>query len=288
VLETHGKEVAEHVATFEARQVGAIKSLVAQENIDCDFEETRVKDICLYPEGRDEMKRMIDKITKAGISTAKDISYVAGTQAEEASGVRGAMSCHTYMAARLSPYRLVSHLLTKAVSSGVNLQTFTPVTSVQVAETSFQNPLWLVHTPRGSVKAEAVIYATNGYTAALIPEMKGKIVPVRGMVAQIAGSTTPRMQDSYMLRFSDYEYDYMIPRPDGSIILGGARRDYYDKLNEWFDVSDDSRLMEGARGYFDTYMQRHFRGWEDSDVSTEEIWTGSKCSFLATPIIMYH
>jgi glycine/D-amino acid oxidase-like deaminating enzyme len=276
LLATHGKAVAEHVASFEARQVDAIRELVAREQIDCDFEETRVVDVCLYPEGRDKMKAAIEQITEAGISTSKTINYVSGKQAEEISGVRGAMSCHTYSAARLSPYRLVTHLLEKAVSSGVNLQTSTQVTKVQAVEAENKDFPWRVDTPRGSVKAKSVIYATNGYTSALVPDMKDKIVPVRGIVARLAGPKVPKMKDSYMMRFSDYEYDYMIPRPDGSIVLGGGRRDYYSNLEEWFDVSDDSKLIEGARTYFDGYMQRHFHGWEDSNVHTKEIWTGGK------------
>ena len=46
--------------------------------------------------------------------------------------MRGALSCHTYSGARLAPYRLVTHLLQKAVEQGVNLQTFTPVENVLV------------------------------------------------------------------------------------------------------------------------------------------------------------
>jgi glycine/D-amino acid oxidase-like deaminating enzyme len=168
-------------------------------------------------------------------------------------------------------------MLEKAVSLGVNLQTFTPVTSISAAPASAQDHRWLVQTPRGTVKASTIIYATNGYTSALVPEMKHKIVPVRGMVARLAGASAPKLEHSYMMRFSDYEYDYMIPRPDGSIVLGGARRDFYKDLHEWFDVADDSKVMESARGYFDGYMQRHFRGWEESDVRTEDVWTGSKC-----------
>jgi glycine/D-amino acid oxidase-like deaminating enzyme len=192
------------------------------------------------------------------------------------SGIRGALSCHTYKAARLWPYRLVAHLLKLAVSMGVNLQTFTPVTSVAKVDSTSIDQLWLVNTPRGSVKTKTVIYATNGYTSALVPEIKGKIVPVRGIVARLVGDSVPKLKDSYMIRISDYEYDYMIPRPDGSIIVGGGKRDYYKDLDEWFDVSDDNKLIEKARNYFDGYMQRHFHGWEDSSVHTEEIWTGSK------------
>ena len=83
VLDTHGQAAAEHVASFEQRQVDAVKELVERENIDCDFEETRVIDVCTYPEGRDKMRATIDKITKANVSTAKMISFFAGKEAEE-------------------------------------------------------------------------------------------------------------------------------------------------------------------------------------------------------------
>jgi glycine/D-amino acid oxidase-like deaminating enzyme len=181
-----------------------------------------------------------------------------------------------YDAARLWPYRLVTQMLEKAVSLGVNLQTCTPVTSVSGADTASQDHRWLVNTPRGSIKAQIVVYATYAYVSALVPELKDKIVPVRGMVARLVGKSVPELTDSYLLRFSDYEYDYMIPRPDGSIVLGGGRRDYYNNLKDWFDVSDDSKIIESARHYFDGYMQRHFYGWEDSDIRTEDLWTGSK------------
>jgi glycine/D-amino acid oxidase-like deaminating enzyme len=172
----------------------------------------------------------------------------------------------------------VAHLLEKAVSRGINLQTNTPVTAVvSAADGGTKDHRWVVDTPRGSVKTSTVVYATNGYTSALVPEMKHKVVPVRGIVARLVSENAPKMTDSYMMRFSEYEYDYMIPRPDGSIIVGGGRRDFYKNLGEWFDVSDDSRLMDGARHYFDGYMQRHFHGWENSGARTEDLWTGSKC-----------
>lgn len=51
--------------------------------------------------------------------------------------------------------------------------------------------------------------------------------------------------------FNDHEYDYLIPRTDGSIIVGGARRDYYHQLDSWFGVHNDSQLMDKAEHYFD-------------------------------------
>jgi glycine/D-amino acid oxidase-like deaminating enzyme len=90
-------------------------------------------------------------------------------------------------------------------------------------------------------------------------------VPVRGICCRI---TTPKahpplLSNSYILRVAPGEYDYLIPRADGSIVVGGAKRDFYKQLDQWYDVVDDSKLIEPAKNYFDGYMQRHFHGWED-------------------------
>lgn len=193
------------------------------------------------------------------------------------SGVKGAKSCLTYEGARLWPYQLVTHLLQHVIAQGANLQTTTPVSSIDAAEKSVGTRRWNVNTPRGSINCDTVIHATNGYSAALLPELNEKIVPVKGMVAHIVPDNGPKLTDSFMMRFSEYEYDYMIPRPDGSIIVGGARRDFYRDLDQWFNVSDDSSLIDGARHYFDGYMQRHFVGWDSVEVETPKLWTGSKC-----------
>ena len=80
-----------------------------------------------------------------------------------------------------------------------------------------------------------------------------------------------------MLRHSTWEQDYLIPRTDGSVIVGGGRGTYYPILESWYDNVDDSTLIESAKKYFDGYMQRTFRGWEDSGAAVDKIWTGSKC-----------
>lgn len=135
---------------------------------------------------------------------------------------------------------------------------------------------WTVSTDRGSISAKKIVFASNGYTSAILPELQDKIVPVRGMCSRIVcpSSRPPLLTNSYVLRFNDWEYDYLIPRTDGSIIVGGARRDFYHQLDSWFDVHDDSKLTESAKHYFDGYMQRNFHGWEDSGAQTDRVWSG--------------
>lgn len=74
-------------------------------------------------------------------------------------------------------------------------------------------------------------------------------------------------------------YDYLIPRNDGSIIVGGAKQDFWKDRGNWYGVSDDASLIEPAKHYFDGLMQRRFLGWEDSEAYTDKVWTGSKFFF---------
>lgn len=198
--------------------------------------------------------------------------------------MKGAKGCFTYTAGHIWPYKFVLHLLTKAISQGVNLQTHTPVQ--KVSQTQDNEGSWSITTDRGVIKAKTIVYTSNAYTSALLPEYKDSIVPVRGICCRI---TTPKLPapylpNSYILRWSGWEYEYLIPRTDGSIILGGARRAYFPRLDSWYNTTDDSQLIDSAKNYFDGYMQRHFRGWENSGASVDKIWTGSE--YLMSSLMM--
>ncbi|KAI6839845.1 FAD dependent oxidoreductase superfamily [Hortaea werneckii] len=273
-LTSHGKEAAEEVASFEAQHLDEVPRLIRREGIDCDYVRTRAADVCLYQQGADEINAKIERLRQADISTVDDVFSSTPEKAEAASGIKGAKGTFTYTAGTIWPYKLILHLLGKAIARGVNLQTHTPVTSID--RSSQGEGCWKVKTYRGSIEAKKVVFATNAYSSALLPEFANHIVPVRGICSRIISPKVdgPFINNSYILRFNDYEYDYLIPRHDGSIVVGGARRDYYNDLGEWFGNSDDSKLMENAKGYFDGYMQRHFQGWEDSEAFTDSVWTG--------------
>lgn len=137
---------------------------------------------------------------------------------------------------------------------------------------------WTIETPRGSIKTKCVVFATNGYTSGIAPEYHGKIIPARGICSRIVVPNPPKkpLRASYVIRFNSWKYDYLIPRPDGSIIVGGARSTYFHDLGSWYNNTDDSKLIESASRYFNNYMQRNFHGWEDTGAYTDRVWTGSK------------
>lgn len=81
-LKTHGKEAAEEVASFEARQVKEIKELVEREQIDCDLVVTRASDVCLFEEARADLKSGLELLTAAKVSTASEVFYSGESTAQ--------------------------------------------------------------------------------------------------------------------------------------------------------------------------------------------------------------
>ncbi len=122
-----------------------------------------------------------------------------------------------------------------------------------------------------------VIFATNAYTAGLLPEYATKIVPSKGICCRIVippSSAYPPLTNTHVLRLPNGGFDYLVPRKDGSIILGGARTTFFNDHKNWYNNTDDSTLIASAASYFDNYMQIHFHGWEDSEAQVDQIWTG--------------
>jgi glycine/D-amino acid oxidase-like deaminating enzyme len=193
------------------------------------------------------------------------------------SGVKGAKAAFSCTAGHVWPYKMVMHLLQLVVNRGVNLQTNTPV--VCVSKSPDTNGRWIITTSRGAIKANKVVFATNAYTSSILPQFTQKIVPVRGICSYIntpsSSERGPFLPYTYSIRHGPSLYDYLIPRHDGSIIVGGAKGSFWSDTKWWYGVSDDSKMIEPAKGYFDNLMQRTFRGWETSGAYTNKVWTGS-------------
>lgn len=189
-------------------------------------------------------------------------------------GVKGAKACASFTAATIWPYKFVLAILEIALKTGkLNLQTHTPATSI------IANPEggWIVDTPRGKIHAKQVVHASNGYVSGLLPEYQHNIIPCKGICCRITvpeGSVAPLLNDSYINRTEDSVLSYLIPRSDGSIIVGGASANFKPFRDQWYRNVDDSILIDSAKDYYEGYMQRTYRGWENSGAKIDKIWTG--------------
>ncbi|KAG9250104.1 FAD dependent oxidoreductase [Emericellopsis atlantica] len=272
----HGVQAAVEIAEFEKANLLAVREYIAETGADCDFTLTQAVDVQLSGAQDSSLKSRYDQFVREGGSVAKDAFYMHGEDAEMVSGVKGAQGVFEYTAAHVWPYKLIHHMFEASlVHDNVNVQTHTPVTSIPNQPDA--DGRWVISTTRGTNTAKQVVMATNAYTAALLPEYDDKIIPYRGVCSRIVTpgpDRPPLLANTYALRFNDWDYDYLIPRNDGSIVVGGARRTYLRHLEDWYGNVDDTQMVKRAEGYFDGYMQRHFRGWEDSGAYTDSVWTG--------------
>lgn len=166
------------------------------------------------------------------------------------------------------------HLTKTILAAGkVNLQTNTPVISVA----SDPNGGVLVKTDRGVIHANKVIHTSNGYVSGLLPEYEKNIIPCKGICCHIAvpqDTDAPLLNNSYINRTEDGILSYLIPRSDGSIVVGGSSSVFKPFKEQWYNNVDDSILIEASKDYYEDYMQKTYRGWENSGATVNKIWTG--------------
>ncbi|KAL4966761.1 phosphoenolpyruvate phosphomutase-domain-containing protein [Aspergillus stella-maris] len=273
-IERYGLEAGAEVASFEIAHIKAIKELITEENIDCELNLSRCMNVYLNEADGKKAKATYEALVKQGLEYTSDIHYMGAKYAETISGVKGAKACLSYTAGSLWPYKLILGLLSKTKDSPlVNVQTSTPVTSVTT-----EDGIHSVHTSRGIITAPKVIYATNAYTSGLLPQYAPNIIPCRGICCHItvpSDKEHPFLPYTYLIRnASGTGQSYLITRPDGSVIVGGAQYSFEDQREQWYSVTDDSTLIEPAKNYYDDFMQRTFRGWDNSGAHVKEIWTG--------------
>jgi glycine/D-amino acid oxidase-like deaminating enzyme len=273
-----GPQMAEELTRFETQQVFDVKKLVEKEQIDCDFELTRAVDAFVDPRVANPTITAFESMKARGYRFPDDLHFIRDPKkAEQVSGVKGALAAFTFTAGTLWPYKLVSHLLRRCLQWGANLQANTPVTTI--SKTPDREGYWTLTTPRGPIKAKKIVLATNAYLSTLQPEFRDKITPARGVACRIAVPESamrpaPHLNNSYSIRFGPQEYDYLISRTDGSIVVGGAKQVVLSNEALWHNNVNDSELIPGAEKYFSGYMQRTFHGWEDSGAAVTDIWTG--------------
>ena len=138
-------------------------------------------------------------------------------------------------------------------------------------------------TSRGQLKAKKTVFATNAYTTALLPQFGGIIVPFKGQNSHLAPTASfkpPKVLDhTYNLHFNQKYANYLNPRPDNGIVLGGAKWTYENQieLKQWWNTTDDTTLInDAATEHFDSVMETYFKGWENAEAYHDSIWTGSK------------
>jgi len=275
LIQNHGSTAAGEIVKFVRANIYGVKRVIEKEKIEAEAELRRSFDVSLNKEDAKEVKREFEEQLESGFPLTEDVGYVGEEFAERITSIHGAKAGLSTPILSLWPYKFVTQLLERVLSKGnANLQTNTAVTAI---ETDDDDGGYTVNTNRGQVKTPIIVFATNGYTAGLLPQYRNIITPTKATASHITvplDQHAPYLSNTYNIRYAPNRVDYLNPRPDGSIVVGGGKWTYEKERELWYNVHDDSTLIEPARHYFDGLMQRHFRGWEDSGAETESVWTG--------------
>ncbi|WP_420101418.1 NAD(P)/FAD-dependent oxidoreductase [Bosea sp. (in: a-proteobacteria)] len=123
---------------------------------------------------------------------------------------------------QLNPLRYVLGLATAAERSGASILADSPVLSAEQAKDG-----WLLKTPHGSLTADAVLFATNGYSGPLVPGLARSVLPVFSAV--LASRPLP-------------------PTLRSRIVAGGESVFETGAITTYYRVDAEGRLIFGGRG----------------------------------------
>jgi glycine/D-amino acid oxidase-like deaminating enzyme len=135
---------------------------------------------------------------------------------------------------------------------------------------------WKVETPRGSVRCTHVVYATNAYTPALLPQFSGRttIVPTRGQAIAIRAAV-PARELTLSAFTANYQLEYWFVRPGSApkerplVILGGAR---HTKGSFHGATTDDSIVDPAVGRRLREFLPEVFPGKFEKGAEPEMEW----------------
>ncbi|KAK8029784.1 hypothetical protein PG993_011075 [Apiospora rasikravindrae] len=281
----HGTDEAVKIAKLELANIRALHAFAREHVIDCDSHPCQTVDVVYDAAQWAEDQRAVqamrdampgDPASEYVLHSADEVrdQFYCGKGGDE--GIAGGVS---YEAGSMSSYRLVIGVLKLSLERGLNLQANTPVLNLEKTTNG-----WRLETERGAITAGKVILATNGYTAHLLEQFQGIIVPLRGHVtAQRPGQNMPAkgLPVTYSFIHGD-SYDYMIPRPPGSrfegdIVIGGGLHDLSDGAASEYGTTDDAGfngvIAENLRECLPLYFGDNW-GEDHPDGRIRRAWTG--------------
>jgi glycine/D-amino acid oxidase-like deaminating enzyme len=230
---------------------------IADEGIDCNFSNCGGFTGVTTPARYEAMARETEELSRS-----------IGLEAEMVpkSEVRNEIGTDLYYGGRVMPRRGGLHparyhagLLARVRAAGVTVVGDCPVTTLERNGSGFR-----LTTPQASLDARDVVVATNGYTGAVTPALRRRVIPVTSYMIATAPLSpnlmATLMPKGRMLSDSNRLLCYFRPSPDNTRILFGGRPAYTD-------IGPELAAQRLSR-----YMTRIFP--EMKDVEVTHSWFG--------------
>ena len=260
----------------------AVHAFIAEQNISADSLRCDTVDVFYDQAQYDAALTSVDlmRALLTGFDAAPPHKFYDSTATAKEYLCANSLGSVKYESGSLNAYKLTIAILRLALDLGLNLQTNTPATSIS----QLPNEHWSITTSRGTITTPKLILATNGYTAHLLPELQGVIVPFRGVVtAQRPGSGLPQrgFPTTYSMVYKN-GYEYMITRPagtdfQGDIIIGGGLTKAPNDGEGEYGTTDDTVIQPDIEKYLLDCTKEYFGdhwGQDHKDGQLRRTWTG--------------
>ncbi len=230
-IKRYGRDFARRLFQCSLDSISTVENICKEEEINCGFKRTghlltanKPRHFDLLAEEVEFMEKEFDHAVRL-VPKSEQYSEIGsglyyGALVDEAS-------------AGLNPAQFVAGLAGAAEKAGATLHARARVTRLERREKRF-----LVVTERGSLTAENVFVATNGYIDSAIPELRRKIMPIGSFII-----ATKPLSDELALEIS----------PHNRMIF-----DFKHFLN-YFRLSGDKRMLFGGRAAFFPENERTVR-----------------------------
>ncbi|KAK7043508.1 FAD-dependent oxidoreductase [Favolaschia claudopus] len=276
------KKLLEHEFVTWSRTV----EYICKENVDCELWVGDTLDVAMTAEIASRAAAVYNAYKSYG-GNLDNVQYISDPmEAEKVSRLKGAQAVWAWKASTFYPWKLVAHLMNVCLSKGLNLQTWTPVTSITASDTS--GLLWNVNTARGRISTPTVVHATNAYASSILPDFAKYIQPTAHMCNKVvpprAFAGSKALQNSYGVLAPGGLYS-INPRcnADGVILFGGSNPNQ-NQLKAYLDA-DPNRLFDDRLSNFkpvtdavEDLTSTAFEGWDDGlpapGVGPEYSWSG--------------
>ncbi|UCD77873.1 MAG: FAD-binding oxidoreductase [Desulfobacterales bacterium] len=215
-----GKDKAKQLFDESLESVNTVERLVAQGNINCDFQRCGHLETAFKPSHFESLKRDQEHLHKRyhhqtlvispeELKTELDSDLYHGALLDPAS-------------AGLHPAKYITGLIAMADNLGVNMCEEVIAEAIEHRGSGFS-----IRTNRGTISADEVVVATNGYTGPLTPWLRRRLLPTESLMIatedlpeDLAASLIPKGRMIYDTKIFLY---YFRLSPDGRRLLFGGR-----------------------------------------------------------------
>ncbi|KAL3453240.1 FAD dependent oxidoreductase-domain-containing protein [Aspergillus insuetus] len=265
-----GTEQALKILQNEQDTWSALVKYVRENNVDCDLWVGDTLDVPVTPEVAATAKTNFERYKAAG----GKVDHIKVTHdpatAAEISQIKDAQACYAWTASTLYPWKLTAHIMRENLKKGINLQTRTKATSVIPSPKSPKK--WLVKSDRGDIECSTVVHATNAYSSALEPSLRGLINPTPHMCDRIKPPVANEgrgLRNSYGVLLPEGGLFSINPRSylEGSILFGGSNPGQRTFEN-WLQVHPERSTDDSLEGFkpiteaVRTFAESEITGWK--------------------------